>query len=184
MSMELHTTRLLLRPWQESDLDALYELSKDPLVGPDCGWNPHQSREESQQVLTKLLMNSYTWAIVLKETGEVIGDISLMPFGTGSHTKNENEKEIGFWLGRPYWGNGYMPEACLRLMDYAFAENNASCIWIAHHDKNEKSARVQEKCGFRFHHKTENVYLRQLDCYRNAVVNCMTRDDWNKRQEG
>ncbi len=183
MAVELTTKRLLLRPWQESDVDALFELAKDPDVGPDAGWLPHQSIDDSQQVLTTLLMNSYTWAIVLKETGEVIGDISLMPFGTGNHTKNEKEKEIGFWLGKPYWGNGYMPEACLRLMEYAFADLGSTCIWIAHHDKNMKSARVQAKCGFRFDHRKDNIYLKRFDCYRNAIINCMAREDWLKRQE-
>lgn len=178
-TITLNTQRLLLRPWQESDLDTLYELAKDPQVGPDCGWNPHQDKQESQDVLTKLLMNDYNYAIVLKETGEVVGDISLMPFGTGSHAKNEKEKEIGFWLGRPYWGKGYMPEACLRLLEYGFEEKGAERIWCAHHTENHKSARVQEKCGFRFHHKKEHVYLRQLDIYRDAVVNCMTKEDRN-----
>ena len=96
---------------------------------------------------------------------------------------NHNKKEIGFWLGKPYWGKGFMPEACLRLLRFAFEEQNAACVWIAHHDKNMKSARVQEKCGFRFHHRKDNVYLKQFDCYRNAVVNCMTKEDWIKRQE-
>jgi len=177
----LHTERLILRPWEESDAEQLYKLASDPEVGPDCGWKPHETMEESKTTLHQRLMNSYTWAIVLKETGEVVGDISLMPFGTSGKARNENEKEIGFWMGRPYWGKGYMPEACTELLRHAFEDLGAECVWCAHHDKNPKSARVQEKCGFRFDHRIENVYLRQLDCYRNAVVNCMTRDDWNKR---
>lgn len=179
--MILHTERLLLRPWEEGDAQQLYKLASDPEVGPDCGWMPHQNLDESRHILTQMLMNCYTWAIVLKETGDVIGDISLMPFGTSDKARNENEKEIGFWMGRPYWGQGYMPEACTELLRYAFEDLNCDCVWCAHHDKNPKSARVQEKCGFRFDHKIEHVYLRQLDTYRNAVVNCMTKDDWNKR---
>ena len=180
MEVILNTKRLILRPWQEGDLDSLYEMAKDPEVGPDCGWQPHKDKEESKYVLTRLLMNQYTWAIVLKDSGEVIGDISLMPFGTSNHAQSENEKEIGFWLGRAYWGNGYMPEACKELMRYGFEEKNADCIWCAHHDQNDKSARVQAKCGFRFHHRKEHVHLRQLDCYRNAVVNRITKEEWTQ----
>ena len=178
--MMLHTSRLILRPWEERDAEQLYKLASDPEVGPDCGWNPHKSLEESRELLPKLLMNVYTWAIVLKETDEVIGNISLMPFGTSSNAKNEKQKEIGFWLGRAYWGNGYMPEACKELLRHAFEDLGAECVWCAHHDKNHKSARVQEKCGFHFDHKKDNVYLRQLDCCRNSIVNCLTKEQWEQ----
>ena len=58
--MILHTSRLTLRPWEERDAEQLYKLASDPEVGPDCGWNPHKSLEESRELLPKLLMNVYT----------------------------------------------------------------------------------------------------------------------------
>ncbi len=178
--MILHTDRLLLRPWEENDGEQLYKLASDPEVGPDCGWNPHKSLEESRELLPKLLMNAYTWAIVLNETNEVIGDISLMPFGTSNCAKNERQKEIGFWLGRPYWGNGYMPEACRELLRYAFEELNCELVWCAHHDKNNKSARVQEKCGFRFDHREEH-FAQQLGISLTSIVNSISREQWNQK---
>ncbi len=181
--MILTTPRLILRPWEVGDTEALYNLAKDPEVGPDCGWPPHKSLEVSQYVLKNVLMNTYTWAIVLKATGEVIGDISLMPFGTSSCATSASEGEIGFWLGRPYWGNGYMPEACKELLRFGFAGKNLSRIWCAHHKDNHKSARVQEKCGFTFHHEVKDHYSTQLDKYFDSVVNCMTKEDWLKGKQ-
>lgn len=49
--MELQTPRLLLRPWEESDAEALYELAKDPDVGPAAGWNVHKDVEESREII-------------------------------------------------------------------------------------------------------------------------------------
>lgn len=180
--MELNTQRLLLRPWVREDTPALYDLARDAEIGPNCGWNPHKSMEESDEILRKVLMNRYTWAIVLKETGEVIGDISLMPFGTSTYANNQQEKEIGFWLGRPYWGRGYMPEACMALLSWAFDSEQVNCVWCAHRIDNQNSARVQEKCGFRFHHRDEGRYSVQLDRYDDLIVNCWTREEWIKRK--
>lgn len=179
--MILQTERLLLRPWEEKDAEQLYQLASDPDVGPDCGWKPHESLEQSRELLPKLLMNNYTWAVTLKDSGEVIGDISLMPFGTSGKARNEREREIGFWLGKVYWGRGYMPEACKELLRYAFEDLNCDCVWCAHHDENHKSARVQEKCGFRFDHRKDHVYVHALDRYRNAIVNCMTKEQWEQK---
>ncbi len=178
--MILQTERLILRPWNDGDADTLYQLAKDPEVGPDCGWPPHKTLEVSQHVLKNMLMNSYTWAIVLKESGEVIGNISLMPFGTSSCAANDKEGEIGFWLGRPYWGNGYMPEACKEVQRYGFIEKGLNRIWCAHHKKNHKSARVQEKCNFRFDHEVEKHYSTQLDKYFDSIVNVLSKEDWEQ----
>lgn len=167
--MKLETERLILRPWRIEDAEELFELARDPEVGPACGWAPHKDIEESKKVLEHILINDYSYAIVLKESGQVIGDISRMPKGESRYCENEKQAEIGFWLGRPYWGNGYMPEACKVLMKYCFETMKLEKVWCGHNITNEKSERVQEKCGFAF---------AFLDEPRSLVVNCMTREMW------
>lgn len=171
----METERLMLRPWQSSDLEVLYHLASDPHVGPDCGWNPHKDLEESKFVLEKILMVKNTYAIVLKETDEVIGNIS---FFKSKYNENDHQAEIGFWLGYPYWGNGYMPEACKCLMDYCFKELKLEKIWCVHHQENHNSARVQEKCGFKYHHTDEAYYIAQLDQSVISTVNIITKKEW------
>ncbi len=73
------TPRLVLRPWREIDYMDMYDYAKSPLVGPNAGWFPHRSPEESRQAVRNILRNSRcdTWAITLKETEKPIGSIGL-----------------------------------------------------------------------------------------------------------
>jgi len=176
--MTFETERLILRPWNMGDVDILYELAKDPHVGPPCGWNPHENIKESKEVLEDILINDYTFAVVLKETGELIGDISLMPYCESRFPENENQGEIGFWLGYPYWGNGYIAEACKRIIQYGFEDLELERIWCAHNMDNHNSKRVQEKSGFVFHHE-DSYYEKQLDKRVKVLVNCIANKNNN-----
>ena len=162
--MKLETERLLLRPFLESDAEEVHELAKDPDVGPACGWQPHKNIEETRVVLKNILITNWTYAIVLKETGKVIGCISHGGKQVSHYCENENQVEIGFWLGKEYWGNGYMPEACRRIIKYCLEELKVEKVWCAHYIKNEKSKRAQEKCGFMYAY---------LDEKRSNIVNCI-----------
>jgi len=173
----METKRLILRSWTLDDIDQLYELAKDEHVGPDCGWNPHKSKEESQFVLEKILMVPQTYAIVLKETHQVIGNISLFH---GKDCENEHQKEVGFWLGYPYWGKGYMPEACLKLMSYAFEILQCEKLWCIHDINNHNSKRVQEKCHFKFQYQDNHHYLEQLNKTTVSIVNGLTKEEWEQ----
>ena len=169
----METDRLLLRPWSIEDYEQLYKLAKDKEVGPDCGWNPHKDETESKLVLKNVLMVPYTYAIVLKDTNEVIGNISLYD---SEFCENENQKEIGFWLGKNYWGKGYISEACQYIMNYCFLELKLEKLWCGHFDYNHKSASVQKKCGFIYHSTHMNYYLPILDKYVTRILNYKEND--------
>ena len=79
MCSDMETERLCLRPWRESDAEALYRLASDPEVGPRAGWPPHQSVEESRGIIRTVFNNDTTWAIVWKETDEVVGAMGYGP---------------------------------------------------------------------------------------------------------
>ena len=174
--MRLETNRLILRYWENEDEKRLYELASDPHVGPPCGWSAHKNQEESQLVLQDILMNDYTFAIEDKISGIVIGNIAIMPYCESRFAQNEKEAEIGFWLGYPYWGKGYMPEAVNRLVRYGFEELGLETIWCAHNLDNTNSMRVQQKSGFTFHHE-DVYYSKELDKKVYVKVNCIKRED-------
>lgn len=174
--MILETERLILRTWEKTDVDVLYELAQDEHVGPPCGWSPHKDIRESEEILENILMNDYTYAIVLKETGQVIGDISLMPNSESKYCENDMQAEIGFWLGFPYWGRGYMPEACTSLIRYGFEERKLEKIVCSHNIENQNSRRVQEKCGFKYLY-TDTYYSKRLEKEISMIVNGMTRNE-------
>ena len=115
--MELETSRLILRPWRDSDAETLFEYAKDPAVGPAAGWPPHTSVDDSLEIIRTVFSAPETYAVVLKETGEPVGSCGIMFSGSmHSETMEENEAEIGYWIGVPYWGRGLIPEAVNALL--------------------------------------------------------------------
>ena len=174
--MTLETERLLLRPWTEDDAEACFSWAKDPRVGPAAGWQAHQSADESRQIIRDVLMRPEAYAIVWKETGLLIGCISL-DFHT-SVSKEDDEAELGYWLGVPWWGRGIMPEAARRLLRHAFEDLGLGRIWCGYFEGNEQSKRVQEKLGFRYMRTIENIRIPRLNEVRSDCVNLLTREDW------
>jgi len=152
------TNRLILRPWRESDAGTLYKYAKDPEIGPAAGWPPHTSIEDSLDVIRTVFSAPEIYAVVLKETGEPIGSIGLL-FGESSHVAGIllDEAEIGYWIGKPYWGQGLIPEAVRCLLLRCFTDLDISAVWGAYYDGNTKSRRVLDKCGFRFHHTVDGM---------------------------
>jgi len=174
------TDRLILRPWADSDAADLFEYAQDPRIGPRAGWPVHTNVEESRQIIRDVLSAPETYAIVWKETGRVIGDAALK-FHSDLATKDD-ECELGYWLGAPYWGRGIMPEAAAVLIRHAFADLELSRIWCGYYDDNVQSRRVQEKCGFRYQWTTERVEVPLMHEVRTGYVSCLTREEWLANQ--
>lgn len=74
---EIITDRLIIRPWTISDSSDLYEYAKSELVGPNAGWKPHKSEDESKEIINIFISNNDSYAIVLKKENKVIGGIGL-----------------------------------------------------------------------------------------------------------
>ncbi len=176
--MILETERLILRPWQETDAEGLYEYAKDPDVGPIAGWPPHKSIEESRDVIKNVLHGKQCYAICLKVDNRAIGAIELKLNGHTDMTEQDDECELGYWLGKAFWGHGYMPEAAKELIRYAFQNLNMSNIWCGYYEGNEKSRRVQEKCGFTYYRTTKDVPVPLMNEVRVGHTNLMTKEQW------
>ena len=161
--MRFETERLILRPWEDADAESLYEYAKDERVGPAAGWPPHRSVEDSLRVIRSVLSEPETYAVCLKSDNRAIGSIGLMLGNTGNLSIPDTEGEIGYWVGVPFWGQGLIPEAVRELIRYGFEERHLERLWCAYFDGNEKSRRVQEKCGFLYHHSNRNVYWKPID---------------------
>ena len=173
--MSLETERLILRPWNETDAEECYKYAKDPRVGPIAGWPVHTSVENSRQVIRDVLMVPETYAIVLKETGKPVGSIGLHH---NDLAEKDDEAELGYWLGAPYWGRGLAPEASRELLRHAFEDLKLTRVWCGYYDGNEKSKRVQEKLGFRYQWTTEDAPVPQMGEMRKGYVSLLTKDQW------
>lgn len=182
--MILETERLILRPWQEADAEVLYELACNPEVGPAAGWPPHKNVAVSRDVIQNVFSGKECYAICMKETGAVIGCIELMLNGHTKKTERDDECELGYWLGRPFWGRGIMPEAAEELIRHGFEEAGMTKIWCGHYEGNEKSKRVQEKLGFCRQWTKEGVDVPLLHEKRTEHVNGMTKEEWMRKKAG
>ena len=146
--MKMETPRILLRSWHESDAPTLYKYASDPEVGPRAGWPPHQSVEESREIIQKLFSNDHTWAVELKETGEAIGCVGYLPASMSNLHIDEYQCEVGYWIAHPYWGKGLCTEAMRLVVDHCLHEKGFTTLWGSHFISNPASGRVMEKCGF------------------------------------
>lgn len=174
----LETERLILRPWREDDAGALYKYASSPLVGPAAGWPVHTGVENSRGIIRDVLSAPHTFAVVLKESAEPVGSIGLMIGAKSNFPIGKDEGELGYWIGEPYWGRGLIPEAAREMLSYGFGTLRLKRIWCGYFDGNEKSRRVQQKCGFTYHHTNRNVNWELTGEIKTEHIACMTREEW------
>ena len=178
--MILETERLILRPWEENDAESLYEYAKDPRVGPIAGWPVHTSVENSLEIIKNVLSADETYAVCLKEDNKAIGSVGLIPL-IQPHTEiKEDEIEVGYWIGVPFWGQGLIPEAVKRLQKHAFEDLGYRAMWCVYYDGNEKSRKCEEKCGFKFHHTEENKPCDLMGDVRTEHFTKITKEQWEE----
>ncbi|HJF20345.1 MAG TPA: GNAT family N-acetyltransferase [Enterococcus columbae] len=176
--MQFETKRLILRPWQIEDAHELYQLAKDPLVGPNAGWNPHESVAESLEVIENFFVDDpLSFAICDQSTKALIGSISLMPARYEGAKSAKYEREIGYWLAPSFWGQGLIPEAIRCLQTYAFETMGIESLWAGYFAGNHNSQRALEKCGFHFQH-TEEVYIAPLAAQKTEHYLAITKEQW------
>lgn len=172
----LKTDRLLLRPWREDDAPCLFELARDPQVGPAAGWPPHASVEESAAVIRDVLAGPDSFAVIERATGALVGAIALKR-GASTDLAGEDEAELGYWMGVPFWGCGYATEAARTVVAYGFDELGLAAIWAAYYEGNDRSRRVQEKLGFSFCFRRESA-VELLGERRIEVCQRLAREQW------
>ncbi len=159
--IRIETPRLLLRSWQEQDLEELYEYAGVPGVGEAAGWSHHKSLEESRRILNMFIREKKTFAIVLKTCGKVIGSLGIE---NADHADGKllelKGREVGYVLSMEYWGQGLMTEAVQAVIQYCFSALDYDFLTCSHFLQNTRSRRVIEKCGF--HLQKEISYETQL----------------------
>ena len=174
--MILKTSNLILRPWEESDAECLYHFAKNPNIGPIAGWPPHESVEDSLNIIKTVFSKRETYAVVKDDIP--IGCVGLLFHPDTNHWWGEGAAELGYWIGKPFWGCGIMTEATKEIIRHAFEDCGMQKIWVGYYEGNEKSKRVQEKCGFKFQWKSENVDVPLMHEKRNGYVSLLTKEDW------
>jgi len=157
----LETDRLILRPLDEKDVDAIFAMRSDPEVMRFI--RVPQNREESANWVELV---SSRWAteqigfcaMVEKSSGNFVGWCGLW------RLKETGEIEIGYAVAKEVWGKGFATEAALKFLDYAFEKLEPEKIVAVARTQNMASRRVMEKLGMDFV-KTDTFYDQILIKY-------------------
>ena len=174
--MEIVTDRLILREWRHSDAESLFKFASDARVGPIAGWPPHKSIEESAAIIRDIFMQPGVFAVTLKGDDTAVGCIGVLCGGDSNFSIPDNEGEISYWLGVPYWGKGLTTEAVEALIRYSFETLRLKRLWCGYFDGNERSWRVQQKSGFRHHHTCPPQYYALIGETRIEHVTCLEKN--------
>ncbi len=172
----LTTERLTLRPFRLGDLDDFFEYASEDGVGQMAGWAPHENKITTLEILNKFINEKKTFAIV--KDGKVIGSLGIEKYNEEKFPEfvDKKAREIGYVLGKPYWGHGLMPEAVKEVVRYCFEDLGCDLLFCGHFVWNKQSARVQEKCGFHFY--KAGKYTTRMGTVEDDIVNILTREEW------
>lgn len=161
----LETDRLVLRQFRYNDAEYMFKnWASDPKVTEFLTWPPHTNIEVTKTVLNNWIErysdpSVYNWVIELKNTKEIIGNISVIKLD-----EKIEAADIGYCMGTIWWGQAIMPEALKAIITFLFDEVNLNRIAACHDSNNPKSGKVMIKAGM----KLEGV-LRASAINRHGV---------------
>jgi RimJ/RimL family protein N-acetyltransferase len=167
-SRVLTTERLVLRPYEPSDVEPLVRLAGAREVAATTLRIPHPYTEaDARNFIAACLASTEDearFAIILRTDGQFCGGIGLRLDGAHYHA------ELGYWLGVPFWGQGYATEAARAVLDYGFDVLNLHRIYANHVAYNVASGRVLRKIGMRYEgclrgHICKWDTFHDLECY-------------------
>lgn len=144
----IETDRLILRRFTLNDAEDMYNnWASDNEVTRFLTWPTHTNIDVTKFVLNDWIPRYedggyFNWAMEYKETGQVIGNISVVRLN-----ENTEAADMGYCMSKAYWGQGLMPEALKAVMDYLFDVVDLNRIAACHDLNNPKSGRVMEKVG-------------------------------------
>jgi RimJ/RimL family protein N-acetyltransferase len=180
--LPIRTERLLLRLYTEDDLDYVYDIQSRPEVARYLYWGP-RDRDEARESLRKKIASSavkaegddLTLAVVLPETGHVIGDV-LLVWVSSEHRQGE----IGYVFHPGHGGHGYATEAAEVMLRLAFEGLGLHRVIGRLDGRNTASARVLERLGMRREaHLVENEMVKGE--WTDELIYAMLEDEWRAR---
>ena len=184
MKLELFSERLTLTPLKSTDVDLAVELWTDPEVVRYICDVPTEAevRQEMPDAIKRGGNGEIgIWCITDRETGEKLGSTYLLPMPTEEDDVDYNlivmgkmpdtDIEVGYFLKRSAWGQGYATEVCRRMLQFAFQQTSLKEVVASVHEKNIASKNVLEKCGLLYQGQTKAWGM-------DGPIFKITRDEW------
>lgn len=177
--MRLETERLILRTFEDGDAPYVFELRKDPEVTYNL-LSDTQSEDEAVSWVARCQgsvgeKQSYPMAIVSKEDGRLMGMCGLFRV-SWEHMR----AELIYWLGKAFWGKGYITEAAWGMIRFGFEELGLERISVGCFARNKASARVIEKLGFKYEGCARHKFKKN-DEFLDELRFGMIRPDYQGR---
>jgi RimJ/RimL family protein N-acetyltransferase len=176
----IETQRLILRPLCEADIPEVVRLLTHPAIAKTTLNIPYPYDEEKARNWLSFQRQrwesgaEHTFAIVHKEDAQLLGAISIRP-----NTRHE-KAEIGYWIGKPYWGLGYATEAARAIIRYAFETLGMNRVYALHFSENPASGQVMQKAGMQFEGVLRSD-VRKGESFRDHVIYSILRKEWVER---
>ncbi len=175
----LHTERLVLRPFTPEDAPAVAVLANDPEIAANTLSFPYPY--ELRMAEEWIAGQPERWekgelanfAIVLRDGGEMVGSIGLII------SAEHGRAELGYWVGRAFWGAGYCTEAARAVVDFGFRVLGLNRVQAHHFTRNPASGRVLRKIGMR-HEGHLPQWLRKGDVYEDAELFGILREEYEE----
>ncbi len=181
----LQTERLVLRPLSESDVKLLFSYATYSNIDSPTSSLTQQSIEETAQIIREILSMPETFAITLRESEGAdvpVGAIGLRVGDASDLALDNDQAELGYWIGKPLWGMGYMPEAVREVLRHGFCDLGLEAIWIGHASDNEQDVILKEDVGFSRQRSVEGRPRTQVGDYASEDRNWITREEWETLQ--
>jgi ribosomal-protein-alanine N-acetyltransferase len=172
----LETERLRLRPFTLDDDAEVFALASDPEVARFVRFEAHRDLAETRAFL-ELAQRHYhrgdpfAWAIVRREDDRLIGSCGFV-----SEAPERKSAEIGYWLGKPYWGKGYAVEAARALVRFGFEDMGLERVEAKCFLENRAGQRVIEKLGMKFEGTDRSEMIKGV--YPELRLYGITRQEW------
>ena len=188
--MTIETDRLILRPFAVSDAGDVYEYLKEPAVHCFASMKLETLDDAKAEMKKRVVETEYYFAITLKETGKVIGEIDAYPEPGEQHAEEDAPRDTFspcWMLNLAYTGKGYAYEAAHAFFDYLFREKGARRIYAYTEDYNLASQRLCERLGMR----REGLFLEFISfvnnpdgtpLYENTCQYAILKKEWDLRR--
>jgi ribosomal-protein-alanine N-acetyltransferase len=174
-SIPLQTDRLTLRPYQFSDIPALVPLIGAREVAATTLRIPHPFNEQhARDYIAKTQdpaqSDKLLRAIVIRESGALCGGVGL------AIEPEHRRAELGYWIGVPFWGNGYATEAARAMVQHGFQVLGLHRIFASHYPSNPASGSILRKIGMRHEGRQRAHILKWGEFLDNEMYGMLASD--------
>ena len=177
----LETERLILRPFTIADAPAVQKLAGAREVASTTMNIPHPYEDGMAEAWISSHAPGYeagelaTYAILLRDDDQLVGAIGLVINGTHARA------ELGYWIGVPYWNQGFATEAAGAMLQFGFRDLGLNRIFAIHLVRNPPSGRVMEKSGMR-HEGILRQHFRKWGAFEDVAQYGVLADEWRQQQ--